>query len=249
MSGGVIVLLVLVTIIGPLIGGTNAEVSHPADANSAPSAEHWLGTDNLGRDVLLRVIWGARISLAVGVIAVAIGLISGVLLGLLAGWRGGLTDLLIMRGIDALLAFPGLLLAIASTAALGPNLRNAMIAIGIVAIPVYTRPARGQVLQLREREYIEAARALGARDGRIIFRHLLPNILNPLIVQASLSIAFAILAAASLSFLGLGVQPPTPTWGSDINQARLPHQWLLVDELRARHGDPDHRARVQLPRR
>jgi len=184
------------------------------------SAAHWLGTDDLGRDMLSRTLWGARVSLAVGLISVSIGLTSGLLLGLLAGWRGGVTDLLVMRGIDALLAFPGLLLAIAITSALGPNLRNAMVAIGIVAIPLYTRLTRSQVLQARSREYIEAARALGMSDLRIVFRHLLPNIVNPLIVQASLSIAFAILAEASLSFLGLGVQPPTPTWGSDINHAR-----------------------------
>ena len=144
----------------------------------------------------------------------------GMTLGLTAGYRGGWADLLILRVIDALLAFPGLLLAIAITSALGPNLRNTMIAIGIVAIPVYTRLTRGQVLQLKEREFIEAARTIGASQTRVVFRHILPNILNPIIVQASLSIAFAILAEAGLSFLGLGAQPPTPTWGSDINHAR-----------------------------
>ncbi len=220
VSGGMILFLILVALLAPIVGRYDPLVSQPADAIQPPSPAHWLGTDDLGRDMLARVIWGARVSLAVGMIAVGIGLTSGLLLGLLAGWRGGLVDLMIMRGIDALLAFPGLLLAIAITSALGPNLRNAMIAIGIVAIPVYTRLTRGQVLQLRSREYIEAARALGASDWRIVFRHLLPNILNPLIVQASLSVAFAILAEASLSFLGLGVQPPTPTWGSDINHAR-----------------------------
>ena len=165
-------------------------------------------------------IYGARVSLAVGIFAVSIGLTIGMTLGMIAGYRGGWSDLLILRVIDALLAFPGLLLAIAITSALGPNLRNTMIAIGIVAIPVYTRLTRGQVLQAKEREYIEAARTVGASQTRIAFKHILPNILNPLIVQASLSVAFAILAEASLSFLGLGAQPPTPTWGSDINHAR-----------------------------
>ncbi|MCA1723870.1 MAG: ABC transporter permease, partial [Thermomicrobia bacterium] len=172
------------------------------------------------RDVLGRAIYGSRVSLAVGIIAVSIGLITGVILGMIAGYTGGWADLLILRGIDALLAFPALLLAIAITSALGPTLRNTMIAIGIVAIPVYTRLTRGQVLQAKQREYVEAARTAGASQARVAFRHILPNILNPLIVQASLSIAFAILAEASLSFLGLGVQPPTPTWGADINHAR-----------------------------
>jgi peptide/nickel transport system permease protein len=220
VSGGMILLLILIALLAPILGRYNPLVSSPAEVREPPSSAHWLGTDDLGRDMLSRTIWGARVSLAVGLISVSIGLTSGVLLGLLAGWRGGAADLLTMRGIDALLAFPGLLLAIAITSALGPNLRNAMIAIGIVAIPLYTRLTRSQVLQARSREYIEAARALGMSDLRIVFRHLLPNIVNPLIVQASLSVAFAILAEASLSFLGLGVQPPTPTWGSDINHAR-----------------------------
>jgi peptide/nickel transport system permease protein len=220
VSGGVILALILIALFAPVLGRYDPKVSSPSDVREPPSAAHWLGTDDLGRDMLARTIWGARVSLSVGVIAVGIGLTSGLLLGLLAGWRGGGFDLTIMRCIDALLAFPGLLLAIAITSALGPNLRNAMVAIGIVAIPLYTRLTRSQVLQVRSREYIEAARAMGASDWRLVFRHLLPNILNPLIVQASLSVAFAILAEAALSFLGLGVQPPTPTWGSDINHAR-----------------------------
>ena len=220
ISGGFLLVLLLVAIGGPPLTRDDPKVSHPADGIQPPSVAHPLGTDDLGRDVLARVVAGARVSLTVGIIAVGIGLTAGVTLGLLAGTRGGVTDLLIMRGIDALLAFPGLLLAIAITSALGPNLRNAMIAIGIVAIPVYTRLTRGQVLQVRAREFVEAARASGANEARVAFRHILPNILNPLIVQASLSVAFAILAEASLSFLGLGVQPPAPTWGSDINHAR-----------------------------
>ena len=220
ISGGFILILFLIAIGGPLLTRDDPKVSHPADGIQPPSTVHPLGTDDLGRDVLARVVAGARVSLTVGIIAVGIGLTAGVSLGLLTGTRGGATDLLIMRGIDALLAFPGLLLAIAITSALGPNLRNAMIAIGVVAIPVYTRLTRGQVLQVRAREFVEAARSIGAGEARVAFRHILPNILNPLIVQASLSIAFAILAEASLSFLGLGVQPPAPTWGSDINHAR-----------------------------
>ncbi len=220
IGGTFILLLVLVAIAAPLLVRTDPKVSHPADAIQSPSAQHLMGTDDLGRDVLGRAIYGARVSLAVGLIAVSIGLITGVTLGMVAGYTGGWADLLILRGIDALLAFPALLLAIAITSALGPNLRNTMIAIGIVAIPVYTRLTRGQVLQAKQREYVEAARTAGASQARVAFRHILPNILNPLIVQASLSIAFAILAEASLSFLGLGAQPPTPTWGADINHAR-----------------------------
>ncbi|MGI8690000.1 MAG: ABC transporter permease [Thermomicrobiales bacterium] len=220
IGGTFIFLLILVAIAAPLLVRTDPKVSHPADAIQPPSIHHLMGTDDLGRDVLGRAIYGSRVSLAVGLIAVSIGLITGVTLGMIAGYTGGWADLLILRGIDALLAFPALLLAIAITSALGPTLRNTMIAIGIVAIPVYTRLTRGQVLQAKQREYVEAARTAGASQARVAFRHILPNILNPLIVQASLSIAFAILAEASLSFLGLGVQPPTPTWGADINHAR-----------------------------
>jgi peptide/nickel transport system permease protein len=191
-------------------------VSSPSDVREPPSAAHWLGTDDLGRDMLARTIWGARVSLSVGVIAVGIGLTSGLLLGLLAGWRGGPADLLIMRGIDALLAFPGLLLAISITSALGPNLRNAMIAIGIVAIPAYARLTRGQTLAVRSRDFILASKTVGCTPFRIVIRHVFPNITNSLIVQATLSTAFAILAEAALSFLGLGPQPPDPSWGQDV---------------------------------
>ena len=220
VGGTVIVLLTILAVLAPVLVHPDPLVSHPADANTAPNGAHWFGTDDLGRDVLGRMLYGARVSLSVGLIAVGIGLTIGVTLGLIAGYRGGVLDLVIMRLIDALLAFPGLLLAIAITSALGANLRNVMIAIGIVAIPVYTRITRGQVLQVREREFVEAARTCGASEGRIVLHHILPNILSPLIVQASLSIAFAILAEASLSYLGLGAQPPTPTWGADINHAK-----------------------------
>ena len=186
----------------------------------APSRAHLLGTDDLGRDVFSRVLWGSRVSLSVGLISVSIGLIVGVSLGLVSGYFGGWSDLVAMRAIDALLAFPALILAIAITAALGPKIQNAMIAIGIVAIPAYTRLTRGQVLSVREREFVTAARATGAASGRILLRHILPNITNALVVQATLSIAFAVLAEAALSFLGLGSQPPNPSWGQDINYSQ-----------------------------
>ncbi len=191
-----------------------------SDALQSPSPSHWLGTDDLGRDVLSRVIWGGRVSLSVGVISVSIGFLVGVSLGLGAGYLGGTFDLLIMRVIDALLAFPALVLAIAITAALGPQIQNAMIAIGIVAIPAYTRLTRGQVLSVRAREFIVAARTIGAPPLRIVLRHIFPNVTNALVVQATLSTAFAILAEAALSFLGLGPQPPNPSWGQDINYSQ-----------------------------
>ncbi len=190
------------------------------DSLQPPNPQHWLGTDDLGRDVLSRVIWGARVSLRVGLISVSIGLLVGTSLGLAAGYLGGKFDLIIMRGIDALLAFPALILAIGITSALGPRIENAMIAIGIVAIPAYARLTRGQVLAVRAREYIVAARTIGAPPLRIVLRHIFPNIMNALIVQATLSTAFAILAEAALSFLGLGAQPPEPSWGQDINYSQ-----------------------------
>ena len=197
-----------------------------------PSSAHFLGTDDLGRDVFSRVLVGSQVSLRVGLISVAIGFLFGVSLGLAAGYLGGTFDLLAMRGVDALLAFPALVLAIAITAALGPKIENAMIAIGIVAIPAYARLTRGQVLAVRAREFIVAARTIGASPLRIILWHIFPNVVNSLIVQATLSTAFAILAEAALSFLGLGPQPPDPSWGQDINysQRYLPNLkwWMSV---------------------
>jgi peptide/nickel transport system permease protein len=220
IGGVLIVVLILMAVLAPLVAPYDPVVVDASQSLEPPSAAHLLGTDDLGRDVLSRVIWGARISLAVALISVSIGLLVGVSVGLVAGYLGGLVDLLAMRAIDALLAFPALILAISITAALGPQIQNAMIAIGIVAIPAYTRLTRGQVLAVREREFVTAARTIGADSRRIVLRHILPNISNPLIVQATLSTAFAILAEAALSFLGLGAQPPTPSWGQDINYSQ-----------------------------
>jgi peptide/nickel transport system permease protein len=185
-----------------------------------PSITHWFGTDNLGRDVLSRVIYGTRVSLTAGVVAVTLAALIGVSLGLLAGFLGGVTDNIIMRLIDAMLAFPFLVLAISLAAILGPSLQNAMLAIAVVSIPVFARVTRGQVLSERERDYVQAAKALGANDLRIMLQHVLPNIAGPIIIQCTLSVAGAILAESSLSFLGLGVQPPTPSWGEMLNVAR-----------------------------
>jgi len=209
--------LILIALSAPLISPYDPIQVDVAHNLEAPSPAHPLGTDDLGRDVLSRVIWGSRISLSVGVISVGIGFFVGVTLGLVAGYAGGLVDLLAMRAIDALLAFPALVLAISITAALGPQIQNAMIAIGIVAIPAYTRLTRGQVLAMRQREFVVAARTIGATPLRVVLRHIFPNITNPLVVQATLGTAGAILAEAALSFLGLGAQPPAPSWGQDIN--------------------------------
>lgn len=220
IGGTFVVVLVFIALAAPVVAPYDPMAVDVSVSLEPPSGAHWLGTDDLGRDVLSRTIWGSRVSLSVGLIAVGIGVGIGVTLGLVSGYVGGLFDLIAMRGIDALLAFPALILAISITAALGPQIQNAMIAIGVVAVPLYTRLTRGQVLSVREREYVTAARTLGAGPFRIVLRHIFPNVTNPLIVQATLSIAFAILAEASLSFLGLGAQPPTPTWGADLNYSR-----------------------------
>jgi peptide/nickel transport system permease protein len=185
-----------------------------------PSAEHWFGTDEIGRDVLSRVIWGTRASMLAGVVSVSISLLLGVPIGLAAGFLGGWFDAAISRVIDAFLACPFLILAIALAAFLGPSLTNAMIAIGISATPIFARLTRGAVIHVKVEDYIEAARALGATRLRQALRHVLPNIAAPLIVQATLAIAAAVIAEASLSFLGLGQQPPAPSWGSMLNTAK-----------------------------
>jgi peptide/nickel transport system permease protein len=179
-----------------------------------PERAHPFGTDSLGRDVLVRVLHGARVSLGLGVSSVAVAALAGSLLGLLAGYTGRQTDLVLMFCMDILLAFPGTLLAIAIVAMIGPGLRNSLLAISLVAIPIYARIARGAVLELRDQEFVTAARVLGGSAGRVLMRHIFPNALPPLIVQTTLAIAFAILEAAALGFLGLGAQPPTPEWGA-----------------------------------
>ncbi|AWN23960.1 D,D-dipeptide ABC transporter permease [Deinococcus irradiatisoli] len=212
-------LLVLAALLGPLFLGSPTSQDLAARL-AAPSAAHWLGTDQLGRDVLTRVLSGGRISLGLGVSVMLASLISGSIIGLLAGLLGGWWDEVLMRVTDIFLAFPSLILAMAISAALGPNLTNVMIAVALVSWPTYARLIRAQVLALREREFVEAARALGSSQGRVALRHLLPNSLAPLLVQGSFDVGSAILTAAGLGFIGFGAQPPTPEWGAMVSETR-----------------------------
>jgi peptide/nickel transport system permease protein len=185
-----------------------------------PSPEHWLGTDSLGRDIASRILYGARISLIIGVVVVASAGVVGTIIGLIAGYAGGLVDEALMRLTEVFLAFPALILAMAIAGALGPSLTNAIIAIAAVTWAVYARLTRGQVLSLRQREFVEAARAIGASRVRVVWHHLLPNVLAPLMIQASFDLGSSIIAAAGLSFIGFGAQPPTPEWGVMISEGR-----------------------------
>ena len=221
MVGLVVVLaFILVALLAPWIAPYEPLKTNFLLVRKPPSAFHWMGTDEIGRDVLSRVIWGARASLLAGVVSVAIALSIGVPLGLLSGYAKGWVDGLIMRITDGLLACPALILAIAMAAFLGPSLMNAMIAIGITATPIFIRLTRGQVLAVTVEDYVEAARALGNPHLRIAVKHVLPNVVPPILVQATLAMAAAIIAEAALSFLGLGQQPPDPSWGSMLNIAR-----------------------------
>ena len=211
---GVLGVLVLVAALAPWLAPYDPIEPAPALALRPPSPAHWMGTDALGRDIFSRIIWGTRISLLEGAIAVLLAGSIGITLGLLAGYYGGWLDVVIMRCIDVLMAFPSILLALVVLAVLGPNLVNAMLAVGIAWVPNYARLTYGTVLSVKQNQYVEAARVVGCPDVALMVRHILPNVAAPLIVLASLCMAFAILAAASLSFLGLGAQPPTPEWGA-----------------------------------
>jgi peptide/nickel transport system permease protein len=221
MLGGVIVLFfVLLALLAPVVAPYDPVATSWAAVRKAPSLQYLFGTDEIGRDVLSRVIWGARASLLAGVVSVSISMLLGIPIGLLAAYVGGWTDSLISRFTDSMLAVPFLILAIALAAFLGPSLSNAMIAIGISATPVFIRLTRAQVMAVKVEDFVEAARAVGNPHWRIALRHILPNVIPPLIVQATLAIAAAIIAEASLSFLGLGQQPPAPSWGSMLNTAK-----------------------------
>jgi peptide/nickel transport system permease protein len=214
------VLLIVVAMAAPLLSPFDPNAQDTSRRLEAPSRQHLLGLDDLGRDVLSRIVWGARVSLRVGFSVVIVASLIGVALGAISGYFGGWADTIIMRTTDILLAFPGILLAIAMVAVLGPSLNNVILALATIGWVGYARLVRGQVLKVREMEYVTAARALGARSARVIVRHVLPNVINPVIVMATLGLAGAILSEAALSFLGLGVQPPTPSWGAMLTSGR-----------------------------
>jgi peptide/nickel transport system permease protein len=216
----IIFLFVLMAIFAPYVAPYDPIATSWSLVRKAPSSAHWFGTDELGRDIMSRIIFGTRASLLAGVISISIAISIGVPLGLLAGYRGGFIDALISRITDAMLACPALILAIALAAFLGPSLTNAMIAIGITATPIFIRLTRGQAINVKVENYIEAAEAIGNSSVRIALRHVLPNVIPALLVQITLSIAAAIIAEAALSFLGLGQQPPAPSWGSMLNSAQ-----------------------------
>jgi peptide/nickel transport system permease protein len=216
----IVIFFVVLAVFAPYIGPYDPVATSWSAVRVAPSAEYWFGTDEIGRDVLSRVVWGARASLLAGLVSVCISMALGVPIGLLAAYVGGWTDGLISRFTDSMLAVPFLILAIALAAFLGPSLTNAMIAIGVSATPIFIRLTRAQVLAVKVEDFVEAARAVGNPHWRIALRHILPNVLPPLIVQSTLAIAAAVIAEASLSFLGLGQQPPAPSWGSMLNTAK-----------------------------
>ncbi len=214
------VVLIVIALAAPLIAPRDPNVQETSRRLEAPSRQHILGLDDLGRDVFSRIVWGARVSLRVGFSVVLLASVFGVTLGAISGYFGGWADLVVMRLCDILLAFPGILLAIALVAVLGPSLNNVILALATIGWVGYARLVRGQVLKVREMEYVTAAKAMGARSPRVIALHVLPNVINPVIVMATLGLAGAILAEAALSFLGLGVQPPTPSWGAMLTAGR-----------------------------
>lgn len=212
--------LTALAVLAPVVAPSDP-IAQDLDARLLPpSRQHWLGTDDLGRDLLSRIIYGGRVSLTVGIVSVSIALVAGTVLGLIAGFYAGWLDSVTMRTMDIMLAFPATLLAIFIVGIRGPGLNNAMLAIGVINIPIFARLVRGSVLRVRQEEFVDAARALGAGQSRIIGRHILPNTLAPIIVQATLGIGAAILEAAGLSFLGLGAQAPTPEWGAMLTNTR-----------------------------
>lgn len=226
-----LLLFVVAAIFAPQVSPYDPLAYHPAIVEQPPSWAHLLGTDSLGRDQLSRVIYGSRISLSIGVISILMGGLSGVLLGMLAAYFKGWVDQVVTIVVDALLAFPSLILALALVAALGPSLVNVAIALAVVRIPIYARLARGQTLQAATQDYVAAAHCAGTKTTRILLRHILPNIFSPLLVQATISISFAILDESVLSFLGLGSAPPTPEWGSMITDAQsfiFSDPWMML---------------------
>jgi peptide/nickel transport system permease protein len=227
----VVATIVLLALFAPVVAPHDPLAQDLATGAHAPSAAHWFGTDKLGRDVFARIVYGARISIRIGFVAVGLAITLGTLIGMIAGYVGKQVEALLMGLMDLMLAFPSIILAIAITTILGPSITNLMLAVGIVFVPQYARLARSAVLAVKEHEYIEAARAVGVRTPAILVRHVLPNILAPLLVQATLGVATAELEAAGLSYLGLGARPPLPEWGAMLNDARdywLSAPWALL---------------------
>ncbi|MBT2639652.1 ABC transporter permease [Bacillus sp. ISL-45] len=221
VGGAFTLLLILMAVFAPLVAPYNPTEQNYAKFLQSPNSENLLGTDELGRDIFSRIIFGARVSIQAGIISVGIALLIGIPIGLFSGYyRGVLDEFVVMRFTDALLSFPPLVLALSLAAVLGAGLQNAMIAIGIIFTPNFIRLVRGEVLSQREREYVTAAKASGISDLKIIFRHILPNCMPPILVQATLAIAAAIISEASLSYLGLGTQPPTPSWGAMLSMGQ-----------------------------
>lgn len=231
VAGGTVLFAILaLTLLTPLIAPYDPIETFPREARLGPGADHWLGTDQLGRDIWSRVLWGARISLLLGLISVAIGGVIGTTLGLLAGYFRHYVEIIIMQFIDILLAFPGFLLALAAVAVLGTGINNVMIAVGIALVPGFARVVRGSTLTVREMTYVESARVIGVGHTRTMFRYILPNVLAPILVLATVDIAGAILTGAALSFLGMGAQPPEAEWGLMVNEGRrfLRDAWWIT---------------------
>lgn len=231
VGAAIVLFFVLVAILAPLIAPYGFKEQVLAERLQAPSAKHWFGTDDFGRDIFSRVVYGARISLWVGFFSVLGSIVVGCLLGILAGYYGRWVDMVISRLFDIMLAFPSILLAIAIVAVLGPSLRNALIAIAVINIPNFGRLIRSRVLSVKEEEYIMAARAVGMKNSRILFRHILPNSMAPMIVQGTLAIATAIIEAAALGFLGLGAEAPNPEWGKMLSDAKtfmIQAPWTMI---------------------
>jgi len=226
----IIIFLVIIAIFAPLIAPFDYNYQQLRHRFEAPNATHWFGTDNLGRDIFSRIIYGSRVSLQIGLISIGIATFVGGVIGSTSGYYGGRLDNIMMRIMDILLAIPGTLFAISIVAALGPGIRNLMIAVAIGAIPVEARVIRASVMQVRDQEFIEAAKAAGTSDLRIIFKHILPNAMAQIIVQSTLGVAGAILSAAGLSFIGLGIQPPAPEWGAMLSEGRayLRDHWHMT---------------------
>ena len=226
VTGSIILLLfILMAVFAPFLAPYDPFYMDTEAILSAPSAAHLLGTDNMGRDILSRIFYGARISLRVSIVSVSIATVAGVILGVAAGYFGRITDGIISRILEIMFAFPEVLLALLIMSILGPSLNNIIIAIGIVYTPIFARITRGAVLSVKDSLYVEAARSIGVRDSTIIIRQILPNILSPILVQITLSLAFAILSEASLSFLGIGVEPDIPSWGIMLNNGRA---WIEI---------------------